>query len=108
KEDRTLKQEDPYEEKQQEEIEGARKSLNDRLTKGLKIGLNDRIVFIKHLFNGSASDYNRVLSQLNTQRSAQEALSFIDGMIKPDYNNWEGKELYEQRFKDLLEKKFNS
>lgn len=108
KEDRTLKQEDPYEEKQQEEIEGTRKSLNDRLTKGLKIGLNDRLVFIKHLFNGSAADYNRVLSQLNTQRSAPEALNFIDQMIKPDYNNWDGKEVYEMRFKEMVEKKFNA
>ncbi|WP_035916962.1 hypothetical protein [Flavimarina sp. Hel_I_48] len=108
KEDRTLKQEDSYEEKQQEEIEGTRKSLNDRLTKGLKIGLNDRLVFIKHLFNGSAADYNRVLSQLNTQRSAPEALNFIDQMIKPDYNNWDGKEVYEMRFKEMVEKKFNA
>ncbi len=110
KADRTLKQEVGQSGKYKEETEssdGTRKSLNDRLTKGLKIGLNDRIVFIKHLFNGSATDYNRVLSQLNTQRSWPEALQFIDQMVKSDYNNWSGKEVYELRFKEMVEKKFN-
>ena len=88
--------------------EPRQKSLNDSLNKSLSIGLNDRIVFIKHLFSGSATDYNRVLSQLNTQHSWQDALHFIDNMIKPDYNNWKGKEVYEHRFKELIEKKFNA
>lgn len=111
KEERTSKQETQQNAKHKEETESnddTRKSLNDRLTKGLKIGLNDRIVFIKHLFNGSATDYNRVLSQLNTQRSWPEALQFIDQMVKPDYNNWGGKEIYELRFKEMVEKKFNA
>lgn len=87
--------------------ESKQKSLNDRLNKGLSIGLNDRIVLIKYLFNGSTADYNRVLSQLNTQNSTAEAIRFIDQMVKPDYDNWDGKEVYEQRFKELVEKKFD-
>ncbi len=87
--------------------EPKQKSLNDRLNKRLSIGLNDRIVFIKHLFNGSASDYNRVLSQLNTQNSRGDALQFIDEMVKPDYNYWENKEVHEARFKGLVEKRFD-
>ena len=87
--------------------EPKKKSLNDRLNKGLAIGLNDRIVLIKHLFNGSTSDYNRVLSQLNTQSSKTAAIRFIDDMVKPDYDNWEGKEAYEERFKGLVEKRFD-
>jgi len=27
-------------------------------------------------------------------------------MVKPDHNNWEGKEEYEERFMALIEKKF--
>ncbi|MGB5942488.1 MAG: hypothetical protein WBG71_06360 [Leeuwenhoekiella sp.] len=68
----------------------------------LNIGLNDKLAFIKHLFNGSQTDYNRIVSQLNTQPSADEALTFIETMVKPDYNNWEGKELYENRFTQLV------
>ena len=69
------------------------KRLNDRISRGLSFGLNDRIAFIKHLFNGSDTDYNRVLSQLNTANSEEEAFNLIDQMVKPDYNNWDGKEM---------------
>lgn len=82
-------------------------SLNDRLSKGITVGLNDRIAFVKHLFNNSSEDYNRVLSQLITFGSIEEAREFINAMVKPDYNNWVGKEEYEQRFMEVVEKKFS-
>ena len=70
------------------------------------IGLNDRVGFEVHLFNGNSDDYNRVLSQLNTMDSFEEAKNFIENMIKPDYNNWEGKEYYVTRFLEIIENKF--
>ena len=82
-------------------------SLNDRLKKGITIGLNDRIAFVKHLFNGSTEDFNRVISQLNTSSSELEALEFLNNMVKPEYNNWAGKEAYEQRLLSFLEGKFS-
>lgn len=82
-------------------------NLNDRMSKGITIGLNDRIAFMKHLFNNSSEDYNRVLSQLITFDTLGEAQNFIDTMVKPDYNNWEGKDEYEQRFMEIVEKKFS-
>ena len=82
-------------------------SLNDSLTRELKIDLNNRLAFVKHLFNDSTSDYNRVISQLNTIDSEERSISFIDNMVKPDYNNWEGKEDYEQRLLDLIQRKFS-
>jgi hypothetical protein len=82
-------------------------SLNDRLKKGLNIGLNDRIAFVKHLFNGSTEDFNRVVSQLNTSSSELEALEFLNNMVKPEYNNWAGKEAYEQRLLYFIEGKFS-
>lgn len=84
------------------------KSLNDRLKKGINIGLNERLSFIKHLFDGNTADYNRVLSQLNTFSSMDEAHKFIQKVVKPDYNNWEGKEDYEQRFMEVVENKFSN
>ncbi len=83
-----------------------KETLNDRVSKGITIGLNDRIAFMKHLFNNSSEDYNRVLSQLITIDTLTEAKNFIDNIVKPDYNNWEGKEEYEQRFMEIVEKKF--
>ena len=82
------------------------KSLNDRLKKSIQIGVNERHAFIRHLFDGSAADYNRVLSQLNTIKSKDEALKFVLTVVKPDYNNWEGKEEYEQRFLSIVENRF--
>jgi hypothetical protein len=83
-------------------------TLNDKLAKGITIGLNDRIAFVKHLFGGDSEDYNRVLSQLITFDTFQETKAFIDEMVKPDYNNWEGKEDFEHRFMEIIEKKFLS
>jgi len=83
-------------------------TLNDKLTKGITIGLNDRIAFVKHLFGGNNEDYNRVLNQLITFDNFQDTKNFIDEMVKPDYNNWDGKEDYEHRFMEIIEKKFLS
>jgi hypothetical protein len=82
-------------------------SLNDTLNKGINIGLNDRIAFEKKLFGGNSDDFNRVLSQLNSFDTFEEAKDFIQDFVKPDYNNWEGNEEFETRFLDILEKKFN-
>jgi hypothetical protein len=83
------------------------KSLNDRFgKKDLKVDLNNRLAFVKHLFNESTEDYNRVLSQLNTIDTEERSIAFIKNMVKPDYNNWEGKEEYELRFMELIERRF--
>jgi hypothetical protein len=89
------------------EIEPKTVSLNETLSKGIKIDLNDRIAFVKHLFGNSDEDYNRVLNQLITYDSFEEAQNFIEDMVKPDYNSWEGKEDYSQRFIEIIEKKFD-
>jgi hypothetical protein len=81
-------------------------SLNEKLAKGINIDLNDRIAFIRHLFGNSGEDYNRVLNQLITFNTFYETRDFIQEMVKPDYNNWEGKQEYEERFMDIIEKKF--
>ena len=84
------------------------KSLNDRFgNKDLKVDLNNRLAFVKHLFNNSTSDYNRVLSQLNTIDTEERSIAFIKNMVKPDYNNWKGKEEYEMRFMELIERRFS-
>ncbi len=86
------------------EVKDSTITLNE--TKTIKIDLNDRIAFVKHLFGNSNEDYNRVLNQLITYDSFEEAQNFIEEMVKPDYNNWDGKEDYSQRFMDIIEKKF--
>ncbi|SEH91352.1 hypothetical protein SAMN02927937_02102 [Paenimyroides aquimaris] len=82
------------------------KSINDAFANKISIGLNDRIAFEKNLFNGNSDDLNRVISQLNTIESYEEAKDFIDDLVKPEFNNWNGKEDYENRFMQLVEKRF--
>ncbi len=83
------------------------KSLNDKLNgKEIKVDLNNRLAFVKHLFNGSTEDYNRVLSQLSTIDTEERSIAFIKNMVKPDYKGWEGKEEYEERFMALIERRF--
>lgn len=81
-------------------------SINDKFSKGIDIDLNDRIAFVKHLFGNSEEDYNRVLNQLITFDNFYETRNFIEEMVKPDYNDWKGKDDYAERFIDIIEKKF--
>lgn len=84
-----------------------KKSLNDKLKHGLNIGLNDKIAFIKYLFDGEREDYERVLSQINTSSTFDEAENLIQNIVKPDYNGWLGKEDVEARFMTIIEGKFD-
>jgi len=86
---------------------GKLKSINDTVIRGFSIGLNDRLAFIKHLFDGKTEDYTRVLSQINSFSSYEEALFFIETKVKPDYNNWLDKEDVSKRFIDIVQKNFN-
>lgn len=93
----------PIERKEQAEP----KSVNDKLVeREIKVDLNDRLAFVKHLFRDSTEDFNRVISQLNTIGTEERSRAFIENLVKPDYNNWEGKEEYERRFMALIERRF--
>ena len=94
------------EEKAEVEVDEKVSILNEKLAQGINIGLNDRVGFVKYLFNGSSEDFNRVLSQLNTFDTYSDAKNFIDEMVKPDYNNWKGQDDFEERFMELVERKF--
>ena len=104
--------EDPIfvEKKIEENYEASKKELkknvNDKFMKGLHIDLNDRLAFIKHLFLDNKLEYQRVISQITTFSNIEEVESFIQKMIKPEYDEWKGKEDYEKRFLDVLSKLF--
>ncbi|MDG1039834.1 MAG: hypothetical protein P8H13_01625 [Polaribacter sp.] len=82
-----------------------KKSLNDQLQQNIQIGLNDRIAFVKNLFDGSQEEFNRVVSQLNSFKTEKDAKKFINKMVKPDYD-WTSQEEYETRFFEIIERKF--
>lgn len=82
------------------------KTINDAFNNTIVVALNDRIAFEKNLFGGSSEDLNRVISQLNTFDNYQEAVDFIEDLVKPDFNQWKDKEEYEQRFMQLVQQRF--
>ena len=88
-----------------EEVKPAQ-SLNDRFGKTAQIGLNDKLAFVQKLFFGSESEYNKVVKHIADLHSMQDAVVYIEQEIKPTYNYWKGKEEYEQRFLDLVLKRF--
>lgn len=90
------------------EGEVRRKSLNEVLTKKeISVGINDRHAFVKQLFDGSTEDFNRVISQLNTIDTEERSVAFIENMVKPDYNHWQGKEEMASRFMALIKRRFS-
>ncbi len=89
-----------------ENVNSGKKTLNEKLlNKSITVGLNDRIAFVNNLFNYDQSEFNRVLSQLNTFNSEKEAKDFLISTVKPDYD-WSNKEEYEVRLLTLIERKF--
>ena len=76
-------------------------------TKKMSIGLNDRISFINNLFDGDSFAYSQYIDKLNAFTDYETALKYIYTEIKPNYNNWTGKEEFEFRLLQLLEIKFN-
>ena len=90
----------------QDDPDTTKKTLNDKLIKEtITVGLNDRIAFVNNLFNNNQTEFNRVLSQLNTFKTENEAKEFLRTTVKPDYD-WSNKEEYEERFLALIERKF--
>lgn len=81
-------------------------SLNSAFSKTIEIGLNDRVAFVNNLFGESNEDFNRVISQLNTFDTLEEAKNFLNEMVIPDYDYWVGKEDYIERFMAVVENKF--
>ena len=85
-----------------------KKSLNDKLKeKNLVIGLNDKLAFIKHLFNGKRDDFEKALSQISASNSFKDVINLVKDDIKPIYKGWIGKEEYEERFMGIIESKFD-
>ena len=81
-------------------------SLNDRFSKAIQIGLNDKLAFVQKLFFGSESEYNKVLKHLEELHTLEEAAVYIQQQVKPTYNHWKGKEEYEERFLSLILRRF--
>ena len=87
-------------------LDKERENVNDQFAKSLSIDLNDRLAFIKQLFNDDKINYERVISQIITFESWSEVSKFLNTQVKIEYNNWEGKEEVVERFLYILRNNF--
>ena len=83
-----------------------RKNINDHFAKSLTIDLNDRLAFVKHLFDQDVQSYEKVIRQVVTFQKWEEVQNFIQNWVKPEYQNWKDKEAVEERFLSILQKNF--
>ncbi|MCX7953973.1 MAG: hypothetical protein N3A01_02155 [Bacteroidales bacterium] len=51
------------------------------------ISLNDKMMFIKEIFNGNAEKYNECLEKINNSQSLEEALNFLNNNITVNKEN---------------------
>ena len=100
-------QETPVFERKEPDISQKHRSLNETVDQSLNVGLNDRLAFVKHLFNNDLEEFMQVLSRINSMHSFDEAKAFVLERVKPAHNNWKNKDKFEQRFMTLVEKRFN-
>lgn len=85
-----------------------KKSLNEMLSgREISFGLNDRLAFVKHLFGGDANQFEEAVGELNNINTEERSLAYIENIIKPEYDNWSGKEEYEERFISIVQRRFN-
>ena len=87
-------------------LDQERENVNDQFAKSLSLDLNDRLAFIKELFNDDKINYERVISQIITFESWSEVTKFLNTKVKIEYNNWEGKEEVVERFLYILKNNF--
>ena len=92
----------------EKEISNDKKNINDQFSKKLSVDNNERLAFIKHLFDGDRNNYERVLNQTLTLGSWSEVSNLISSKVKIEYNNWKGKEDIADRFLTVLQKSFKS
>ena len=85
-----------------------RKNLNDQFAQSLSIDLNDRLAFIKHLFEENVSAYEAVISQIVTYNTWDEVDEFIQTKVKVEYPHWKDKEALEARFMTTLQNNFSA
>ncbi|MBT2621487.1 MULTISPECIES: ring-infected erythrocyte surface antigen domain-containing protein [Chryseobacterium] len=69
-----------------------------------RLDLNDRIAFSKMLFDGSQSELNTVISDLNSFRTLEEAKEYLSDLYYS--RNWRKVDEYAQRLWVLVENKF--
>ena len=70
----------------------------------LNIGLNDRIAFVKFLFEGNQELYQKSISDLNNLQTKEKSLEYLRHLSKQ--MEWDNKKEITNRFKTLIKSRF--
>ena len=85
---------------------GAQRDVAAKIVAGAdlrtQIGINDRFMFIRELFNNNEKLYEQTLNRLNTETDLNEALIYIGENFR-----WSGESQAAQRFINLIMKKLS-
>lgn len=82
-------------------------NVNDFFASEFKIDLNDRLAFVKKLFNNNNKEYAETMSKLIVFSNWESTLNFIKNKVKPKYNSWNENKILEKRFLEILKKRFD-
>ncbi|GAB3933316.1 hypothetical protein [Mucilaginibacter myungsuensis] len=69
------------------------------------ISLNDKLLYVKDLFNGYSLAYSEAIDILNRYKSLEEAQAFLNGSYATK-NNWADKQATADKFYDLLRRRY--
>lgn len=83
-------------------------NVNSKMSKTLSesIALNDKFIFVRELFGNQFAEYENGLKQLDALTSYETAEQYCQQYFWNKYN-WDAKASAVERFKQLLQKKFN-
>jgi hypothetical protein len=70
------------------------------------IGLNEKFLFINHLFDGNLQVYNQAIEYLDTSPSKVAAKEYIQNTLVPQFG-WELQSNTCQLFMELVERRFS-
>ena len=71
------------------------------------IGINEKFLFTKELFNDDTQAYLNAIEKLNGFNTLDEAREYIDTELKPAYN-WEDESEAASALSNLIEKRHSS
>lgn len=82
-------------------------ALNERIAANNKIvlGLNDKIAFSRHLFNGDETTLMSLIDRMNGAQTFEQAMNFLH-QARAQYGAWEDKKDYVTRLENLVRRRF--
>ncbi|MFN4299021.1 MAG: hypothetical protein ACK4EX_04710 [Thermaurantimonas sp.] len=82
-------------------------ALNERLATSSKIalGLNDKIAFSRHLFNGDDAAMSALIDAMNGAQTFEQAMNYLH-QARAQFGHWDEKKEFVTRLENLVRRKF--